>query len=151
MDPQQVGSDLQVKYNAYRQGKQELEKINNNIKQQKANLDAYEKDIIHTMINVFNKAWIDESGQGAGPYIVVDQCATEPALKDQDFIRLFTSFLESIRNNERITPDIMLTRYKEERKKGEKRTLRLVTRVRRPEGDGSANGLLDWQAFREMK
>jgi hypothetical protein len=103
------------------------------------------------MINVFNKAWIDESGQGAGPYIVVDQCTTEPTLKDPDLIRLFTSFLESVRNNERMTPDTMLQRYKDEKKKGEKRSLRLVTRVRRPDGDGTANGLLDWQAFRDMK
>ncbi len=139
--------ELQSKYIAFKQGKSELEAINNSIKQKKTNLEAFEKDVIKVLVHRFNKAWIDESGTGAGPYILVDQISSEPALKDNDLLRLFHSFIESVMRNEQITPASMLAKYKEEKKKGEKRSLKLVTRVRRPEGDGSATELLKWQKY----
>ncbi len=84
---QAVLHELSSKYTAFRQGKQELETINNSIKQKKTNLDMYEKEVIKVLVSGFNKAWIDESGTGAGPSILVDQVSSEPALRDNDLLR----------------------------------------------------------------
>jgi hypothetical protein len=147
MDAQQISLELKSKYDVYRQGTQEIKTINESVKQKKNNLDLYEKDIINIMVKVFNTTWIDESGTGAGPFIVVDKKVSEPSLKDVDLLRLFHTFLEKMRRNEMMTEDTMLQDYKAEKKKGETRDLKLVMRKRRPDGDGSATKLLEWQAF----
>jgi hypothetical protein len=144
MNSEQAKQILVEKYSAYRQGKSEIESINSGVKEKKTTIDKYEKEIIEVMLRGFNKSCIDISGQGAGPWITVDKHKSEPTLKEEDLVRLFSSFIDSWRRNEQLSAEQMVERYREEKKRGEKRNLKLSTRVRRPDGDGSSQGVLEW-------
>lgn len=126
MAAQGNGPNINIKQLA--QLKAHIEKLGENRKNTKSQLDAIEAAAIEGMMK-FGVRYIDESGNGQGPFWVLGKQKNDGSWSTERYIEFFTMILTQVRNNPNVTPEQCAALAQQYLKGFEKRSLCLNKRT----------------------
>jgi len=109
----------------FSQLKDQLDKMGEQRKVTKVQFDEIETQAIDALMQL-GVRYVDESGNGGGPYWTLTKKTQEQKWKNSNYIEFFTGLLSEIQNGKRFTPDQCAEAAARYIKQFEKRRLQLA-------------------------
>jgi hypothetical protein len=124
--------------------KDEILDLNTQIKAKKLDLEKVEKFCIDFLFEI-DKAYIDASMIGHGPYICLDKCTSEPALKDSQLLEIFQNVIIGVQQGQIKDAEQCLQYYKHIKSSNQVRNIKLSQKRSRPNVMESASSIKLWK------
>jgi len=124
--------------------KDEITNLNSQVKAKKLDLENVEKMCIDFLFEI-DKAYIDASGIGSGPYVSLEKSTSEPALKDSQLLEIFQNIIIGVQQGQIKDAEQCLQYYKHIKSANQHRTIKLALKKSRPNTLETAASIKLWK------